>query len=193
MHVQSGCFAHVTYSFLFLFFFFFHVLVVVASLDLKVPNVQWANNSSRYALRFLVNFPQLRRRGNEQILRWLENGGKAMTLLYISIVPTYIPYFPPNWVTSYKGERVRKEAKSIFHRGFQWRRLCRIVSRSLFLCHGSLWNHSFLLTECYWAARGQPTSFWWHAQRRRARRSECFRRLVSRPFIVNELSVAGFF
>ena len=31
-------------------------------------------------------------------------------------------------VTSYKGEKVSKDAKSIFQRGFQWRRRCRIVS-----------------------------------------------------------------
>ena len=79
-----------------------------------------------------------------------------------------------NWVTWYKGEKVPKEAKSIFHRRFHWRRRCRIVLRSLFLCHGSLRKHSFLLTECYWAARGQPTSFWWHAQRQEARRNGCF-------------------
>ena len=31
-------------------------------------------------------------------------------------------------VTSYKGEKVSKDAKSIFQRGFRWRRRCRIVS-----------------------------------------------------------------
>ena len=36
-----------------------------------------------------------------------------------------------NWVTWYKGEKVIKDAKSIFQRRFHWRRRCRIV-RSLF-------------------------------------------------------------
>ena len=104
MHVQSCCFAHVTYSFL---FFFSHVLVVVASLDLKVPNVQWANNSSVCALRKWANFTLTWERGRQGDKHYCD----PTIYLYSSNVHSLLL---TNWVTWYKGQKVRKEEKSTF-------------------------------------------------------------------------------
>ena len=150
MHVQSCCFAHVTYSFL---FFFFSRSRCGRSLDLKVPNVQWANNSSVCALRKWANFTLTWERGRQGDKHYYD----PTIYLYSSNVHSLLL---TNWVTWYKGQKVRKEEKSTFFHifFFQRRRRCRVVLRSLFLCHGSLRKHSFLLIECYWAAGGQPTS-----------------------------------
>ena len=104
--------------------------------------------------------PCTTRTRHEQILIWLENGnGKAINFTFYSYIyilylqnpimtsrkfsvwnRTRSPVFSShrtsllssNWVTWYKGEKVVKDAKSIFQRRFHWRRLCRIV-RSLML------------------------------------------------------------
>ena len=136
----------------FSFFFFSHVLVVVASLDLKVPNVQWANNSSVCALRKWANFTLTWERGRQGDKHYYD----PTIYLYSSNVHSLLL---TNWVTWYKGQKVRNEEKStFFHIFFSTTSPLSDVLRSLFLCHGSLRKHSFFLTECYWAAGGQPTS-----------------------------------
>ena len=76
---------------------------------------------------------------NDQILSWLENGNSKAINFSISLrTQKRFPLFSSNltfllssnWVASYKGEKVSRDAKSIFQRRFHWCRPCRIV-RSL--------------------------------------------------------------
>ena len=76
---------------------------------------------------------------NDQILSWLENGNSKAIKFTFSLWPwTRSPLFSSNltsllssnWVTWHKGEKLSKDAKSIFQRCFHWCRRCRIV-RSL--------------------------------------------------------------
>ena len=100
------------------------------------------NNNSARASRFFVHFSAVRAQLQRELTKFLVDlrTGTARRWILISLwTPTRSPLFSSNltsfisnnWMTWYKGEKVSKDATSIFQQRFHWRRRSRIV-RSLF-------------------------------------------------------------
>ena len=91
--------------------FFVHFFAV-----LHIYNVTWPNFEMTW---------ERERQGDKFYFLYL----KSDTVPLFNSNGTFV--LSSNWVTCYKGEKVVKDAKSIFRRRFHWHRRCRIVTSLL--------------------------------------------------------------